>query len=83
MDQNLNTRLAPKRAIQHFCSADWHKFGPWPEGTLIEIKHIIFDFLEIRTRLSLYYDHLAIFANILAFINRECLSKFSTLFHAL
>ena len=29
----LNVGPAPKRAIRHFSSADWHKCGPRPKGT--------------------------------------------------
>ena len=89
MDQNSNTGPAPKRAIKHlwsvdkhFPSADWHKFEPRPEGTWIEIKHILLYFLEIRTRPSSCLDHLAIHLNILASINRGAFSKFNKLFHA-
>ena len=80
MDQNSNEELALKRAIWHFWSADWHKLRPWPEGTWIKLKPIIFYFLETRTRPSLYSDHLANFSNIQASINRDHISKFSTLF---
>ena len=84
MDQNSNTGPAPKSAIRHFWSADhWHKHGPQPKGTWIEIKLILFDFLVIRMRLSSYSDHLANFSNILASINRGDLSKFNTFFYAL
>ena len=76
MDQNSNERQAPKRAI-------WHKFGPRLKGTWIEIKHILFQFLEIKTRPSKHFDHLANFFNILASINRGYISKFSTFFHTL
>ena len=48
--------LAPKRACQHFWSADqhfpsanWPKHSAWPRDPLIEIEPIVFDFLEIRT----------------------------------
>ena len=57
MDQNSNVGPAPKRAIRHFWSANWHKFGPRPGGTWIKIKHILFDFLEIRSRPNSYSDH--------------------------
>ena len=82
-DQNSNTRLSPKRAIRQFWSADWHKFGPRPKGTWIKLKHILSHFLEIRTRPSSYFDHLANFSNISASINKGWLSKFRTLFHTL
>ena len=82
MDQNANVGPAPEKAIWHFSSADWHKQGPWPEGTWIEIKYILFDFLEIRTYPNSYSDHLANCSNILTSINRGCISKFNTLFHA-
>ena len=49
---------------------DWDKTHP-------------FQFLEIRMHPSSYSDHLANFSNILISINRGCISKFSTLFHAL
>ena len=42
MKQNLNKGPAPKSAIQHFWSADWHR----PEGTWISLKHILFDFFR-------------------------------------
>ena len=83
MDQNSNTGPAPKRAIWHFWSADWHKLGPWPKGTWIKLKYILFDFLEIRMRPSSYFYHLAIFSSLPTSINRGFISKFSTLFHAL
>ena len=70
MDQNSNEELAPKRAIQHFSSANWHKLGHRPEGTWIKMKPILFDFLEIRTLPNSYFDYLANFLNILASINR-------------
>ena len=41
---------------------------------------IIFSFLEIRMRPSLYFDHLANFLNIPTSINRGGLLKFSILF---
>ena len=83
INQNPNEGPAPKRAIQHFWSANRHKFGPQPEGTWIKLKQILFDFLEIRTHPSSYSDHLANFSNIPTSINRGYISKFSTLFHAL
>ena len=83
MDQNSNTGPAPKRAIWHFWSADWHKLGPWPKGTWIKLKYILFDFLEIRMRPNLYSNHLAKFLNTPTSINRGCISEFNTLFHAL
>ena len=46
MDQNSEVGPAPKRVIQHFWSADWHKFGPQPEGAWIELKHILFQFFR-------------------------------------
>ena len=82
-DQNSNIGLAPKKAIRHFWSADWHKCGPRPEGIWIEINLTFFNFLEVRMRPSLYSDHLTNFSNILASINSRGLSKFNTLFHAL
>ena len=45
----------------HFQSAEWHTFGPWPEGIGITLKHIIFNFLVIRTRPSSYSDCLSYF----------------------
>ena len=83
VDQKSNARLAPKRAIRHLESVNWHKCKPWLKSIWIKIKHILFDFLEIRMRPSLYYDHLANFSNIPASINRGCISKFNTLFNAL
>ena len=61
VDQNSNTGSAPKRAIRHFSSADWHKLEAKPEYTWIEINLTFFDFLEIRMRPSSYSDHLANF----------------------
>ena len=54
-----------------------------PEGTWMKIKLILFDLLQIRMRPSLYSNHLANFSNILASINKGCISEFSTLFHTL
>ena len=71
MDQNSNTGLAP---IRDFWSADWHKCEPRPKGTWIEIKFILFDFLEIRMRPTSYSDHLANFSNIPTSINKGCIS---------
>ena len=68
MDQSSNEELAPKRAIQHFSSTNWHKLGPRPEGTWIKLKPILFDFLEIRTLSNSHFDYLANFSNILASI---------------
>ena len=70
MDQKSKAGLAPKSAKWHFWSADWHKLGPRPEGTQIEIKLILFDFLEIMMRPSSYFDHLAIFSSLPDSINR-------------
>ena len=83
VDQNSNASPAPKRAIRHFLSANWHKCNARPEGSWIEINLTFFDFLEIRMHPSSYSNHLANFLNIPASINRGCLSKFNTLFHAL
>ena len=54
-----------------------------PEGTWMKIKLILFDLLETRMHPSSYSDHLTNFSNIPAFINRGCISEFSTLFHTL
>ena len=81
--QTREEGLTPKNACRHFSSVDWHKLGPRLESTWIRLKHIIFYFLEIRTRPSSYSDHLANFSNTTASINRGWISKFSTLFHAL
>ena len=61
LDQNSNTDLAPKRAIQHSWSADRHiKSADWPKllarlrDSLIEIRPIFYDFLEIKTHSNLY-----------------------------
>ena len=75
---------------------DWHLKGPFstfgvPIGTnmghgprAFGLRYIqSFQFLEIRMCPSSYSDHLAKFSNIPTSINRGCLSKFSTLFHAL
>ena len=69
MDLNVNTGLAPKRAIRHSCSAnqhfpspDWHKLEVRLEDSWIEINLTLFDFLEIRTRPSSYSDDLANFS---------------------
>ena len=81
--QTREEGLTPKNACRHLSSVDWHKLGPWLESTWIRLKHIIFYFLEIRTRPSSYSDHLANFLNTTASINKGWISKFSTLFHAL
>ena len=67
---------------RHFSSVNWHKRKPRPEGTWMEIKLILFNFLEIKMRPSSYSNHLANFSNIPTSINREGFSKFNTLFHA-
>ena len=63
MDQNSKAGPPPKRAIQHFPSADQHKCRARLEGFWIEINLILFYFLEIRTCPSLYSDHIANFSN--------------------
>ena len=84
-DWNSEAGLAPKSArrhfwsaARHFSSAEWHKIGPRLEGIWIKLKHILFDFLEIRTHPSLYSDHLAIFSSLPTSINRCWISKFRT-----
>ena len=66
MHPNSKVGLAPKSAIQYFSSADrhfqsakWHTIGLRPEGIGVSLKHIIFNFLAIRTRPSSYYDCLS------------------------
>ena len=94
LDQNSNAGLAPKRAIQHsWCvdrhmksvdrhmkSADWPKLLALLEDSRIEINLTLFNFLEIRMRPNSYMIIQLIFRSIPTFINRGCLSKFSTLF---
>ena len=93
LDQNSNAGLAPKRAIQHSWSVDRHmksvdqhmKSADWPkllaqlEDSRIEINLTLFNFLEIRMRPNSYMIIQLIFRSIPTFINRGCLSKFSTL----
>ena len=86
LNQNSNVDLAPKRAIQHSPSANWHfPNADWPKllaqlkDLPIEIKPIFFNFLEIRTRSNSYLIIQLIFQSIPTSINRGCLSKFSTL----
>ena len=74
IDYNSKVGLTPKSTIQHFWSAEWHTFGSQPEGIGIRLKHILFDFLAIRTCPS---------SNLLGSINRDWISKLSILFHAL
>ena len=78
MNQNSNMGPAPKRAIRHFWSVDWHKLGPWPEGTWIRLKLILFQFFRDKTHLSSCSNHLAIFSSLPASINRGGLSKIDT-----
>ena len=53
MDQNSEVGPAPKRAILHFWSADWHKFGPtgtfhsWVPGLRLSFGPIWTPFLRI------------------------------------
>ena len=85
VDYNSNTGPAPKKAIWHSWSTNWHKCRPQPQGTWIEINLILFDFLEIRTCLSSYFDHSTNFSNIPTSINRglEDASQNSTHFFML
>ena len=96
LDQNLNMGSAPKRAIRHSwsadrhmksadrqsLSADWPKLLARPLDSWIEINLTLFDFLEIRTRPNSYLIIQLIFLSIPTSINRGCLSKFNTIFHA-
>ena len=68
MHSNSKAGLASKSAIRHFWSADrhfqrakWHTLGFWPEGIWVTLKHILFDFLAIRTHPGLYFDRLSYF----------------------
>ena len=80
LDQNSNVGSAPKKAIWHSWSADWHKLEARPEDFWIEISPNLFNFLEMRMCLNSYKIILLIFRSIPTSINKGCLSKFSTLF---
>ena len=54
LDQNSNADSTPKRAIWQSWSANWPKLLAQPGDSLIEIKPIFNNFLEIRTRSNLY-----------------------------
>ena len=70
-------------ANRHFQSAEWHPFGLWPNSLQVPIRHILFDFfIERRTPIRTL-PIVAYFPSILGSINRERISKFSTLFYAL
>ena len=48
-------------AKRHFQSDKWQTLGFWPDDIRVMLKHILFDFLAIRTRPDLYFDHLSYF----------------------
>ena len=60
-NQNSNAGLAPKRAYQHFPSADWPKYVARLGDLLIEIKPIFFNFLEIKTHSNSYLISFSLF----------------------
>ena len=74
-----------KRAWHHLALLECQmaQNGPRPEGIWINLKHILFDFLKIKTRPSSYSDYLAIFLSLPTSINSGWISKFGTLFQAL
>ena len=94
MDQTSNADSAPKRAIRHswsanrhmkssdwhFPSVDWPKLLAQPKDSLIEIRLIFYNLLEIRTCSSLY---LISFFKIPTSINRGNKSKLRALFFLL
>ena len=96
MHLNSKVGLAPKSAIwyfwsvdrhfwsaeRHFQSAEWHTLRLWPNSIRVTIKHILFDFLAIKMRPNSYSSKL-FFSSLPASVNRDWISKFSILFHAL
>ena len=87
---SMKVRLASKSTIRHFWSAEWHfqsaewhPFGLWPNSLRVTIRHIHFDFFIERRVPICILPIVAYFLSILATINRDWISKFSTFFYAL
>ena len=90
MHPNTKVQLASTSAIrqfwsadQHFQSAEWHLLRLWPDDHRVTIKHILFDFLArgcIPVRILIIVAYIL---SIPTSINRDWISKFSTLFYAL
>ena len=87
---NMKVQSVSKSTIRQFWSAEWHfksaklhSFRLWPNFLQVLIRHSLFDLcvercISIRILLVVAY-----FLSIPISINKDWISKFSTLFYAL